>query len=678
MTGKWQRLFFLSPLLLIIGIFYNTQVYNNCYEGFYYPILILSFLGFCSSIFFLDFALCLIGISFCVMPFFGKGSLSFFLCCILLGAEIKRIFKCQSSEFRLSVSSKFMVYGFLFLLLAIVCSSFRTFLNNFDFLILNTVYSSGGIPSLIVHLFYLISELQEVLNVIFGILLAFVLALFLLERQKENRGLGHVLSGLAIGSIVSFIIFICQYFEVSPLFSLNRTEFWLTQDRYPSSFGDPNAFAIMSLMLIPILALFSGEGNKTIGFLAIIALLFEVVWAGSRAFLFGMTMVILLLLNRYPIVSEDNQKPVRFIRRNYGTPISLLLLVLIIAFGYPKFNSFVSANIRVSALKNVLETVSWNKAKEIFSNRSVFAEVAISLWKKYPLTGVGLQRFNESQAVAASDLGLDLSSFRENYSNFYLYVLAEQGLLGFFLFLCSFIMFWLSISGSPASTREIVEEKYLSNDENIYVVCNVLLFTMGVMLFTGLYLFHDEVRYLFVVILTFGMSVADSSKTKKLLPIAGLLLYVCGLSFPVAYAVMHGQSNKYLLSRGLYKPEYTENYDKVVWTTKKARFMLCKDPSKDYSLSFKSLEPNLEQNPLNVFVYSVQDKNREKLAEVQLNNNDWKQQEILKKTKSKDSYITPVTIEIETDRVWNPFIVQYSNDNRWLGVMIKYPEDICR
>jgi len=294
---------------------------------------------------------------------------------------------------------------------------------------------------------------------------------------RSENDFSKIYNGLLIGFIINGIAVACWYFGF-PL--THQAHYWDQQHRFGGFFTDPNAAAIASLLLI----IFSFKDSFRFQIWALVPAFILALTTGSRSFFLGIFLLSVLYWSR--------------------TRIRILLfLTMGIAASWAILNGilYIAPDIQSSSLplglQRTLSTLSLTTMKDFLFNRVVFIQTALAIIKTSPLSGIGVGQFKELFPFFANP---SLGSWTDNANNFYLGILAEQGIIGALFF--GGALYSLRIHGS-AST-----------------MMRTGILSFAILLFFGPHIEFLEIAVLFGLLL--GLSTEERSTTPRLFQYAAI------------------------------------------------------------------------------------------------------------------------------------------------------------
>jgi hypothetical protein len=397
----------------------------------------------------------------------------------------------------------------------------------------------------------------------------------------------------------------------------NQGAFWLSIHRYSGLYSDPNAFGVVTALLVPLLWIQSGRAGKGVAAVLLIGGLLS----GSRTMILGIAVWGVATL--WCFVLSRSQRVMLVVGG----------VVLLGAIGEPSLNDTLRSVLPSTTSERVLRTVNWDTAGEMVWNRSLYSQLAIGAWRRAPFTGVGLERFYEIQGEVASEQGRDLAGWRDNANNFYLKILAEMGAVGLVLTVGALLAFGWSLKKSDP--------------------INPVLLSLAVMLLTGPHLDFDEVKYLATVLLAFASAPAVVGLSHRV--IVGGVMALYGGAVVVNYRTP--------LDWGLYPVESLEGKH-YRWSSGVGYFTVCAD--RPIAIRFRSLEPAVAAHPIEVrFTVADGGEEAQRIA-----SNSWHTLQIPTEGRQRVRFVV--------DRVWSPKAAGLGADARSLGIYLEWPETACR
>ncbi|MCB0325053.1 MAG: O-antigen ligase family protein, partial [Bdellovibrionales bacterium] len=544
MSNYLLRFVFVAPLLCLTAAISAAEIRPDPPYLFLISAAVAAG-GFFSAVLGRRIAFGLLGTALCLLPMLGAGSLSLFVALWLLGSEVKDLAVHTPSEEPVRIAERFLLLGFLALLLSLLCSLVQAVILEADFLILSTLFQAGGLGRIVRYAGQSYSQWRAVPEILSGFVLAVFLAFRIVrvEREVDEKPLAALLGGLALSSVGAVFVLLMQFNDAHPLFALNQNAFWQMVGRYSASFSDPNAFGIMAALLIPLLMV-AGRGLRAWLFRsAAVLLLIVTPWSGSRTVWFGLLLWLLLLFTGMFGVRSTGALRSRGFLLVFAGFLGLAFL------GFPPLNEWLDQQVDVPGLDRVLKTMHWQKGGQMLSSRLIYGRIALAMWEQSPLIGVGLDRFYGLQEITARSIGIALEDWRDNANNYYLQVLAEQGLIGVALTLLAFYLFALALSGRPLQSGGADRERTIASTPVLLLISRLTMGVLALLLLTGPHFFFDEVRFLAVIILGIGVSQVESVR-EKVLAFHRSILLVATLVCPIIYSLGFANASSTMLTRG--------------------------------------------------------------------------------------------------------------------------------
>ena len=654
------RFLFTGPLLFAFAYILSSGLRDN-------PILLALYVKGLAVAFLLitaampRFSVKILGVAICLAPMLGANALSLLVVAWLFAAECSRIWS-GADVAAPTATERVTFLGILLIVVLCVCAAIRSVFLDVDFVILSSIARAGGLGALLNYILSSTSSWQPlplfIGGYIFSLLLYETLCYFHRAGLDPFRNL---FSGIGVGAALSVVVFFAQYLELHYLFSLNQSAFWRFTERYSASFSDPNAFGIMAVLLVPILLVQARQ--RTLLYL-IPAILIVVIlpWSGSRTAWLGL----ILWLAYYAVVAERRSHSEVLKRVATFAFAGAVLLGLLV--GNPSVNDRLQKFDLAPGVSRVLATLHWDKGSERLKSRYLYARIAFEVWQDNALGGVGLGKFYEEQEDAAQRIGETLGEWRDNANNLYLHVLAEAGLLGLWILaLASFFIFQAIGKRKGEYLSEDTERRYLFLSRSLLAVM-LLLFT------TGPHVFFEEVRYLLFALIALGVCSAPEIKGVALRRSRNQL-FLAALFAPILYSISFIVSTPKHRPLGFYNLETTST-GAVRWTASEAYLSLCPTtPGASREFAFNAPRGDLSNQPLQIEVYRKQANEWKLLQTVGFRQSGWFNVSV-----PGSNLVQPSErYRFNVNSLWNPASGNEDGkgDPRWLGVMLKWPEEVC-
>ena len=641
-----KALFFCAAILIFLSTF-RSYPYYSWYVGLGFSAISLV-IGYCR----LQSGYALLGFSCCFLPFFGSGEVNCVMTSFLLGMELGQI---------TSPTYNHLPRRFFNLLLPIISLYFlagiNSLINYSNWVVLFDIWNAAGLRATYRYLSINPVLEQRVLVEMIGIFIA--LELLKISAQSKTA-LVYYISGVALGFFISSIWAISQIADVDVFFKLNLSQFWVEMHRAAGTFTDPNAFAMMGLLVLPLFFIFGKTAetnwNRRLWWGIFIFSSLTLLISGSRTLVLGICCWIALLFFMH-------------YRRNriawFLLPISALFVAVL---SYPPVNDTLVDLLPFSTSDRFLHSINYHNLPQILSSRVVFWQLAIAAFLESPLTGLGLDRFLEEQDRLIATTGVNLGSWRDSANNYYLGVAAESGILGCVLL---GIALFVIIKRIRISWRA---------NSPMFVTTAATLMVFLAMLITGSHLYFDEVRYTVFILLGYLLSgsvinlssdVPDHAKSSQednthAISISLYLSAIC--SFVFLLSIIFIYFRKDYREQGFYPTELSGS-EQLRWSTANASLWLRFEKDKESQLAIRSLHPDISASPVTVRA-EVQNK---QIAELDLRDSSW---HVLR---FAPSALGCLPVRINIGRLWSPS--QYQTgwvDRRYFGIQVRWTDNICK
>ncbi len=301
------------------------------------------------------------------------------------------------------------------------------------------------------------------------------------------------------GAALSALYAISQWCGWTPLHLPNQTQFWTSIGRVSGLMTDPNALGVVMALSIWMVIHRDVTEGKPSGDSTVLSLLFlgAGVVSGSRTFWLGVGLLVV---------------GITYLRARRLLWILLVagLSAIAIVSALDIYTPFVSIVQESSALpqgvKRIVSAMSLSRFEETVASRSVFLTLARAIIDRDPLFGVGANAFASYVPLAGASIP-SLKGWIDNSNNFYLGIVAEFGIIGFFAF------------GMTVLSRRLKADAAVG-------CAVVVLSTIGIMLLTGPH--TDFVEVLLPVSLLVGMTTAVRRTQSYLQAYTSLLFLVAG------------------------------------------------------------------------------------------------------------------------------------------------------
>jgi hypothetical protein len=319
--------------------------------------------------------------------------------------------------------------------------------------------------------------------------------------SSERRHGERFLKGLILGSGVSAAFTIVQWLGLLPVTLPNQTAFWTMIHRVGGLMTDPNALGVVMGLSLWAWALLIVKKERALTRLDCLWLLLvglAGIVAGSRTFIILVALLLGALVWGY--------------RRRLFVMFAALGLLIVAVVTLLDSYSTVGRGVEQSVMlpegiKRGVLALSLDRAKDTFSSRSLFLELARIVGSEHRLFGIGADRFREYVPLAGAQSGL-VRGWTDNANNLYMGVLVELGIIGGLLVL-------LMIVTRTRNTEP--RQRWFAG---------WLLFTLAVIMCTGPHIEFIEV--LLVVACLIGRVTAALPLSSALLRVACLVAVVAG------------------------------------------------------------------------------------------------------------------------------------------------------
>lgn len=314
-----------------------------------------------------------LALSFPTLPFFSYHVLEIFLLSFLSCSELCRLFPRRGHK---SAEEVQLPLASLLFSVSLLISSLTALRSQADLWNLGSIISQSGFSGALAYLWSDPRSWSATALVFSGEVLAILLFRELARQRVSSESQISFIRGLGFGGLLSGLILLLQF--VGPaVFSFNRGAFWHISGRYPASFSDPNAAGIFAALVLPFFwrlgKNLSGARILHKGTLYSIAYLLIAAFSGSRTFL--------LALGLYFLISLSRKKS--FLK------ILLLLASGLIVLAYPPLNKSLAALsqtlFHLPTLERILQTLNWEQASSMLSNRFLYARLALRVWFESPI-----------------------------------------------------------------------------------------------------------------------------------------------------------------------------------------------------------------------------------------------------------------------------------------------------
>lgn len=278
--------------------------------------------------------------------------------------------------------------------------------------------------------------------------LLFMLAVLFIARNYSNQYRNTFTGSIVILNVTNLFVFCWFMFLGIP--SDIYTQENVSEDIYRLFFNAHNAAATYLLMLFAI--------NFHMGFkpsyfwLFQLVLLFSIFYSDSRGALLGLAVLIVVIIFR-----------AKFIR------LGVLSIVTGIFFGFIAIYSDIGSQI---------STMNSSREGTIYERLDYFYPKAISLAVGNPILGVGLGRYDDENEILHTD---------QHSHNSILHILAELGVIGFFLILMLFSVFYRSLPVESAKAFTVVAMPLFVTSLTEHTLVSLVSVSLPILFYAYLY-----------------------------------------------------------------------------------------------------------------------------------------------------------------------------------------------
>ncbi len=245
------------------------------------------------------------------------------------------------------------------------------------------------------------------------------------------------LKGVHVGLWCAMPLVFLQLSGITLPYVSGEAPFWQHLNRHSGLFEDPNAFGVVTGLL-----LFIGMHQRW--YLLSTCWMFLALFSGSR--LFTLSLVILFIVWAVRI----RQRALALWHIHWSPLILRCGVALLLAacfFCGIAYQLLSEANVLPDAVNRGFSALNVVRLHETFSTRLAFWKLGLEMFAHNPLAGVGFGNFERVMTSYARRDGNDLNLWTDTPNNFYLGLLSELGVIGFLIFL--FELTKLSLNKSP-------------------------------------------------------------------------------------------------------------------------------------------------------------------------------------------------------------------------------------
>lgn len=502
------------------------------------------------------------------------------------------------------------------------------------------------------------------------------MALFALVRPqlRDARFRMRALAAAAAGILAASGAGLAQKL-VDPAFG--NTAFWANMGQINGTFKDPNAFATVLSLLLPLLAVafFRDRGRRRLLFGAAVALSLAVFpFIGARSPLLGLGAATAWLV---VAAFLDWRRSGGRIRK---AAIAGILLALAIAVGLGVVAAERSRLFeRLSA--NISTVAKGGGLVDISPERYFLWREALAMTGDHPISGVGVGAFivelpNYYAAdKAASNTPLEGWKRIDSAENLPLQVGAELGIAGVIglAWLLAAIIGLCRRATRPGGRRDGPPPR----DRIFYVgaAAGLLSFALNAMFHSYVGSFETAYSFWFLAAYLASAAVPGEARSGQKrgfsgFAVIGLILFAAVLFRDAGHSLAPGERWKtYSIGRefGLYRAEKTADGREFRWTREYGAFPVPPN-ARRVVVPIHAGHPDIASRPVDVEFTLVEGFFRAKvcLSGVRLRGEDWRTVELL----LPDRYGPEAFLLVTVSRIWVPLQVTGASDTRRLGVAV--------
>ena len=471
------------------------------------------------------------------------------------------------------------------------------------------------------------------------------------NRMKLNQLFKKM---IAIWSIMLIPVILTALYQnlFNPKFCMLTEAAWQEAKRVSGGMSDPNSLGLFLFLFIPAAVSYavSEKGLMQILFaFSSLAGLYIITLTGSRSALLGIilvTLITLLILFIRTLVNHNSRKKTLIISG------AAFIIILAAPFFITGTNSSTATakNPLVNRLQQFTQRLTLSKSARIVDRREWQWKQAVTMWKDYPFTGIGVGSFPIE--ISNYNLKTSMETPVDNAWNQYLHWLSETGIAGILFWLWFYAAFVIYIIKN-------VRKKSLSDlNTSVIAVFSALLVLHFLYIF-GAHLQAPEVSVCTAVFSSFLLAFFFEPGLRKkeikrqdmliLLIVAALIFIAQGHNVlnSLSYDSVHKRYNL-PYDFGFYKTEKWDNQFDYKWTQKFVGQKISVPKNKKVMLlKIAAINPNIsEQNPKNITVKL----NGNYLDSLKVITPDWTDYEIyIFAAPPKISELT-----FECDKTWQP------------------------
>ena len=438
----------------------------------------------------------------------------------------------------------------------------------------------------------------------------------------------------------------------NPKFCMLSEAAWQEAKRVSGGMTDPNSLGLFLFIFIPAAVSYaiSEKGPLQILFaFSSLAGLYIITLTGSRSALLGIifvTLIVLLIIFFRTLFNHKSRKKTLIIS---GVAFIIILAIPFFTTGIISSSSNTN-NPLLRRLQHFTKRLSLSKSERVVDRREWQWKQAITMWKDYPLTGIGIGSFPTE--ISNYNLKTSMETPVDNAWNQYLHWLSETGIAG--------IIFWIWFYAAfiRAIIKGVKSEK-LSDLKLSVITVIAVLSTIQFLYIFGAHLQAPEVSVCVAVFSSFllaffyksNLNVYKLKRADKLILLAVIILIFVAQGHnalgSLSYDSIHKRYNL-PYNFGFYNIEKWDNQFDYRWTQKFAGEKIkIPENNKVLLLKIAAINPNIsEQNPKNITIKL----NGKYLDSLKINTPDWRDYEIYTFTSSAN----PAELTFECDKTWQP------------------------
>lgn len=646
-----------------------------------------SVLGIFMAVFYPGYWLCVLGFSLCYLPYWGSGVLPIFAATSVFIDSSKRMlpsdrcFGCVAFLMRyrsLPRLPRLWMLGSFLITLSYCSSLILSLLKSSHLEIIVAVYRFGGALGLYhflsVNRVAVHEGIVELALLVTGLQLGFKVLCFSIDRNAT----AGLFRGFCVGIALSLIMALLQRFGVTHQWvSLNYAAFWQQGHRVPGSLSDPNAFGILFVLLVPgVLVELCPARYREITVVSVATLVLVSFLSGSRAVLLALALWFSAIL-------------VYVFRRGGWAVRSLVVAgVVLCVFAAllvrdPGINHTLVDMLPSGAGERLVASLA--EGRSPVDTRVAFWKIALGGLREQALVGHGLGRYQSELVRLDKLLDAGLDGWVDNANSYYLEVLFEQGLVGFFLV----VFGWTLLCSGAIAGFMGGELQFVRKFSFVILV---------VLLAIGPHFDFAEVLFATLVLLGHfaGLASAESGISSPPTLCRKCFFARCGsckvvrqlFEYPVVLLLLTflGQLSMVVYTgislvptnRGLYDSEFEGGIEHR-WSVDSSSVCLPVDSDGLITLDYRLIHPDIHENPVEVQICAP-DVHSACAATIVVNNPSW--HEFRGAAEQEPNHAEPRQcreVDIRVSRLWSPSQREVGwSDRRWLGAQLRLERGLCQ